>query len=69
VLYRPISVGDTIQISSPKGLITAKVELISLGYTELIDSENHEFIVPNCVMMSSVIIRLGTTNDPPDSTN
>jgi small-conductance mechanosensitive channel len=33
--------------------------LISLGYTELIDSEKHEVIVPNSVMMSCVVIRLG----------
>jgi hypothetical protein len=39
--------------------ITAKVVLISLGYTVLIDSEKHEVIVPNSVMMSCVVIRLG----------
>jgi small-conductance mechanosensitive channel len=59
VLYRPISVGDNIRVGSHKGLLTAKVVLISLGYTELIDSEKHEVIVPNSVMMSCVVIRLG----------
>lgn len=59
VLYRPIRVGDKLQINSPKGLITATVEIVSLGYTVLHDDEGHEVIVPNSVMVSSVVIRLG----------
>lgn len=68
VLYRPIRVGDNIQMSSPKGLVTATVELVTLGYTILRDTEKHEVIVPNSVMVSSIVIRLGTTSVPPDST-
>ena len=59
VLYRPIRVGDSLQINSPKGLITATVQVVSLGYTVLIDTEGHEVIVPNSVMVSSVVIRIG----------
>ncbi|HXH01970.1 MAG TPA: mechanosensitive ion channel family protein [Candidatus Competibacteraceae bacterium] len=68
VLYRPIRVGDKVQLDSPKGLVTATVELVSLGYTLLRDAEGHEIIVPNSVMMSSVVIRLGGANVSSDST-
>jgi small-conductance mechanosensitive channel len=58
VLYRPIGVGDKIQLNTPKGLVTATVEVISLGYTILRDDDRHQIMVPNSVMMSSVVIRL-----------
>lgn len=58
VLYRPIHVGDRVQLGSPKGLVTAKVEFISLGHTVLRDAEDHEIIVPNSIMANSVVIRL-----------
>ncbi len=59
VLYRPVRVGDRVQLNSPKGLITAIVERVSLGYTVLRDSESSEVIVPNSVMAGSIVIRLG----------
>lgn len=62
VLYRPISVGDTIQLNSPKGVISAKVEVISLGFTVLRDEDGHEIIVPNSVMMNNTVIRLQRAN-------
>jgi small-conductance mechanosensitive channel len=68
VLYRPIRVGDMVQMNSPKGLITATVELVSLGYTVLRDTEKNEVIVPNSVMVSSVVIRVGETRVSPDAT-
>ncbi len=58
VLYRQIRVGDTIQLASPVGLTTATVEVISLGFTVLLDGDKHEVIVPNAVMMSSTVIRI-----------
>lgn len=67
VLYRPVRVGDEIQLNSPKGLITATVELVSLGYTILRDAEEHAVIVPNSVMVSSVVIRLGQAPPAPAS--
>jgi len=66
VLYRPIRVGDDIQLTTPRGLVTATVELVSLGDTILRDAEGHEVIVPNSVMMSSVVIRLGPARPSPD---
>ncbi len=62
VLYRQIRVGDTIQISSPLGVVTARVEVISLGFTQLANSDGHELVVPNSVMMGNTIIRLSRGN-------
>jgi small-conductance mechanosensitive channel len=62
VPYRSVSVGDTVQINTPKGSVTATIESLSLGYTLLRDSERAEIIVPNSVMSSSVVIRLGRKN-------
>ncbi len=68
VLYRPVRVGDNVQLNSPKGLITATVERVSLGYTVLRDAESSEVIVPNSVMAGSVVIRIRGTNASADST-
>lgn len=57
VLYRPIRIGDKIQINSPKGIITARVEGINLGFTSLLSEDDNEIIVPNTIMMTSTIIR------------
>ncbi|BBP03521.1 hypothetical protein TPL01_08460 [Sulfuriferula plumbiphila] len=59
VLYRPISVGDSVQLSTPKGLATARLEQVSLGYSHLRDTDGNEIIVPNSVMISTVMIRVG----------
>ena len=37
----------------------------SLGYTVLRDPEANEVIVPNSVMMSSIVIRIGKTRTSP----
>ena len=58
VLYRPVRVGDLIQITTPKGLVTATVRDISLGYTVLLDADRNEVIVPNSVMVGDVVIKL-----------
>jgi small-conductance mechanosensitive channel len=51
-----------VQLDTPKGLVTATIESLSLGYTLLRDSEGAEIIVPNSVMASSVVVRLGQKN-------
>ena len=61
MLYRPIRVGDNVQLTSPRGLITATVEQVSLGYTVLRDADRSAVIVPNSVMASSVVIRIEGT--------
>lgn len=58
VLYRQIRVGDTIRLASPLGVISAKVQIVSLGFTVLVDEEKHEVIVPNNIMMGSTIVRV-----------
>jgi small-conductance mechanosensitive channel len=63
VLYRPFRIGDRIQLNSPIGVITARVELLSLGFTVLLDEKKHEVIVPNSVMVSSTLIRIGRAPD------
>jgi small-conductance mechanosensitive channel len=58
VLYRTIHVGDTIRLDSPVGMISARVHIISLAYTVLIDDDKHEIVVPNNVIMNSAITRV-----------
>ncbi len=58
VLYRPIRIGDSVQLSTPRGLVTASVEMLSLGYTILRDADQNEIMVPNSVMMSNIVIRV-----------
>lgn len=58
VLYRPIHVSDRIQIGAPTGVITARVESVSLGFTMLRDDNVNAMVVPNSVMMSSALIWL-----------
>jgi small-conductance mechanosensitive channel len=58
MLYRPINVGDVVQLTTPKGLATATVESVSLGHTTLRDADGHAIIVPHSLMLSSVVIRI-----------
>lgn len=69
VLYRPFRVGDKIQVVSLQGVANtiATVELITLGHTILRDMELHEVVVPNSVMINSVVIRLDKNILSPDS--
>lgn len=57
LLYRPFRVGDQVQLNTPKGVMTARIESLTLGYTFLRDDEENQVIVPNSVMASVVIIR------------
>ncbi len=57
LLYRPFRIGDKVQLNTPKGMVTAKVESLTLGYTFLRDDEGNQVIVPNSVMANTVIIR------------
>jgi len=57
-LFRPVSVGDNVQLNTLNGLATATVKLVSLGYTILRDTEQNEIFVPNSVVISSVVIRV-----------
>ena len=65
VLSRTIRVGDVVQLASPVGAISARVELISLGYTVLRDAGNQEVVVPNSVIMGSAITRVERAPEAP----
>ena len=58
LLYRPFQVGDRVQLTTPKGLMSGTIESLSLGYTSLQTAEGEQIIVPNSVMSSAVIILL-----------
>ena len=64
VLSRTIRVGDTIHLASPVGALSARVQLISLGYTVLLDDEHREVVVPNSIIMGSAITRVGRAPEP-----
>jgi small conductance mechanosensitive channel len=57
-LFQRFHVGNRLQINTPKGLLTGTVETMTLGYTTLRTAENEEIVVPNNMMINSVIIRL-----------
>jgi small-conductance mechanosensitive channel len=63
VLYRLIRIGDVIRLTTPKGPSTATVIAVSLGYTLLKDTDGEEIVVPNTVMLNSIIVRLKTGTD------
>lgn len=57
VLTKTIRIGDSIRIYCPVGMISAKIQTITLGFSLLIDDDGNEVIVPNNVMMDSAIVR------------
>ncbi len=59
LLYRPFEVGDQVQLNTPKGLQTGAIQSLGLGYTVVRSTDNQDIIVPNSVMASAIIIRLG----------
>ena len=63
-LYRPVRTGDRVQLVTPRGLMTATVESLTLGYTQLHDDEGNQIIVPNSIMANVVIIRVPPKENP-----
>jgi len=58
LLYHPFRLGDEIQLTTPKGLETARIESLTLGYTVLRAGDQRLIIVPNSVIANAVIINL-----------
>lgn len=58
LLYRPFRVGDTIQVTAPKGNEIGEVESISLGYTVLVTSDHRRVMVPNSAVMNQTTVNL-----------
>lgn len=63
VLNRAIFIGDKIKLTTPKGLTTATVEQLSLGYTLLRDLDGNEILVPNSIMVSNILIRISAKSE------
>ena len=62
VLYRPIEIGERVQVSAPTGLETGNIESLNLGYSVLRTPDNRRVIIPNSIMANSVLVNL-TRND------
>ncbi|MCB9149178.1 MAG: mechanosensitive ion channel family protein [Caldilineaceae bacterium] len=63
LLYRPFSLGDSVQINAPSGLETGVVNSLTLGYTVLETFDNRHIVVPNSVMATQITVNL-TRVDP-----
>ena len=62
VLYRPIEIGERVQVSAPTGLETGNIESLNLGYSVLRTLDNRRVIIPNSIMANSVLINLSRTD-------
>jgi small-conductance mechanosensitive channel len=58
LLYRPIRVGDRVQVSGPSGPVIGTIESLSLGYTIVRTDDRRKVIVPNSTMASQVTVNL-----------
>jgi small conductance mechanosensitive channel len=56
VLYRPFKIGDTLQVSGPKGVETGTVESINLGTTILRTADDRRMVIPNSTIASQICI-------------
>jgi small-conductance mechanosensitive channel len=58
LFYRPIRIGDRVQVTGPSGPLTGTIESLSLGYTSIRADDRRKIIVPNSTMASQVTINL-----------
>jgi small-conductance mechanosensitive channel len=58
LLYRPIRVGDRVQVSSPSGPLVGTIEALNLGYTFIRSADGACLIVPNSTMAGQVTVNL-----------
>jgi small-conductance mechanosensitive channel len=65
LLYRPFGIGDVLVVNAPTGKETGTVEDFTLGYTKLLTEDERRIVVPNSVMVSSVIIRVERDREKP----
>ena len=66
LLYHPFSLGEEIEINTPKGMMRGTITSLSLGYTTLVAESREQIVVPNSVMASAVIIRTNRPASPLD---
>ena len=62
-LFRRFHIGDRLQVSTPKGLVTGTIEELTLGCTTLRSSDKEEVVIPNNLMINSIIIRISSKGD------
>ncbi|HVT89091.1 MAG TPA: mechanosensitive ion channel family protein [Tepidisphaeraceae bacterium] len=65
LLYRPFAIGDSIVFNTPMGKETGTVQQLTLGYTKLQTEDGRLVVIPNSVMISSVIIKLNPSGETP----
>jgi small conductance mechanosensitive channel len=58
LLYRPIRIGDRVQVAGPSGPCIGATESLSLGYTIIRAEDGRTIIVPNSTMASQVTVNL-----------
>jgi small conductance mechanosensitive channel len=58
LLYRPVRIGDRVQVTGPSGPNTGTIESLSLGYTIIRADDGRKVIVPNSTMASQVTVNL-----------
>jgi small conductance mechanosensitive channel len=63
-IYRPFRLGDTLQVTAPRGTEIGVVDAISLGYTTLRVSDGRLVVLPNSLAASQALINLSTTFVP-----
>lgn len=56
LLYRPFAIGDVLVVNAPTGKETGIVRDFTLGYTKLVTEDSRHVVVPNSVMITSVIV-------------
>ncbi len=64
VLSRTVRVGDTVELGTSVGTISARVKSIALGYTVMVDAQGRDVVVPNSIVMGSSITLLSRTHEP-----
>jgi small conductance mechanosensitive channel len=67
LFYRPFEIDDVLTVLTPSGKEeTGKVKRFTLGYTRLQSANGSWIVVPNSVMLASVLIKAASTDE--DST-
>ena len=64
LFYRPFEIDDVLTVLTPSGKEeTGKVKRFTLGYTRLQSANGSWIVVPNSVMLASVLIKAASTEE------
>lgn len=64
LLYRPVRMGDRVQVTGPSGPATGTIESLSLGYTTIRADDGRKLIVPNGTMAGQVTVNMNDVKSP-----